>query len=71
MKEGCQEEALRKEEEEEEEDSRGGQVRCGIAQEVVVGIKEKAGVHEDAKSTAKKKRKSGNRKVDGNAIGGR
>ena len=39
------------EEEEEEKDSRERQVRYEIGREVAVGIKEKAGVHEDAKST--------------------
>ena len=43
-----------KEQEEEEMDSRERQVRYGIAQELVAGIKEKADVHEDAKSTAQR-----------------
>ena len=43
-----------KEQEEEEKDSRERQVRYGIAQELVEGIKEKADVHEDAKSTAQR-----------------
>ena len=42
------------EQEEEEKDSRERQVRYGIAQELVAGIKEKADVHEDAKSTAQR-----------------
>ena len=44
-----------REEEEEGEKSRGRKVRYEIAQEVVAGIKEEAGGHEDAKSTAQRK----------------
>ena len=44
----------RSREEEEEKDSRERLLRYAIAQEVVAGIKEKAGVHEDAKSTAQR-----------------
>ena len=43
-----------REEEEEDENSKEKKVRNEIAQEVVAGIKEKAGVHEDAKSTAQR-----------------
>ena len=43
-----------REEEEEEMDSREKQVRYEIAQEVVAGIMEKAGVYEDATSTAQR-----------------
>ena len=43
-----------REEEEEEKDSRGRHVRFEIAQEVVAGINDKAGVHEDAKAMAQR-----------------
>ena len=43
-----------REEEEEDENSKEKKVRYEIAQEVVAVIKEKAGVHEDAKSTAQR-----------------
>ena len=51
---GRSEKERRREEEEEEKDGRGRQVRNEIVQEVVAGIKEKAGVHENAKSTAQR-----------------
>ena len=43
-----------REEEEEKEDSTERQGRNGIAQEVVVSVKEKASAHEDAKTTAQR-----------------
>ena len=55
---GCQDEAPKKEVEKkrrEDMNSRGRKVRYEIAQEVFAGIKEKAGGHEDAKSTARRK----------------
>ena len=41
-----------REEEEEEKNSEERQMRYDIAQEVVIGIKDKASVHEEARSTA-------------------
>ena len=54
VEEGCHEEARKKRGREEEEDSKESIIRNDIAQEVVAGIKEKAGAHEDAKPTAQR-----------------